>query len=98
MAGAGEPYAPVPYFWSDPYELTLQYVGHAQGDDELVIRGDPDRYSFTAFHLLEGGVRAAFSAGRPRDITAARRLIQSGKRLERTVLADEQVDLRALAR
>jgi 3-phenylpropionate/trans-cinnamate dioxygenase ferredoxin reductase component len=98
MAGVREPYAPVLYFWSDQYEYTLQYVGHAGGDDEIVLRGDVSTRSFTAFYLREGRLRAAFAIGRPKDIMASRRLIQSGKRMAPSVLADEQTDLRALSR
>lgn len=98
MAGVREAYAAVPFFWSDQYELTLQYVGHARGDDPVTVRGDIARRSFTALYLREDRVRAAFSIGRPREIMAARRLIQSGKQVAPAVLADEQRDLRALAR
>ena len=98
MAGGREPYAPIPYFWSDQYGYTLQYVGHARGDDEVVLRGDLRKRSFTAFYLQEGRVRAGFAIGRPKDIMATRRLIQIGNQVDPKVLADEQTDLRALAR
>src|SRR5207237_7999613 len=39
ILGQGAPYAPVNYFWSDQYDLSLQYVGHASGQDEVVLRG-----------------------------------------------------------
>jgi 3-phenylpropionate/trans-cinnamate dioxygenase ferredoxin reductase subunit len=98
MAGGREPYAPIPYFWSDQYEYTMQYVGHARGDDEVILRGDLPKRSFTAFYLREGRVRAGFAIGRPKDIMATRRLIQTGKQVDPRVLADEQTDLKALAR
>ena len=98
MAGGREPYAPIPYFWSDQYEYTMQYVGHARGDDEIVLRGDLSKRSFTALYVREGRVRAGFAIGRPKDIMATRRLIQAGKQVDPKMLADEQTDLRALAR
>lgn len=96
MLGARDPYAPVPYFWSDQYELTMQYVGHARVDDRIVIRGDVAARSFTAFYLREQCVRAAFAIGRPRDIMAARRLISGRQVVDPAALADEQVNLRSL--
>jgi 3-phenylpropionate/trans-cinnamate dioxygenase ferredoxin reductase component len=96
MAGRREPYAPVPYFWSDQYDLTLQFAGHAHGGDELVLRGDPAARSFSAFYLRDGRVRAALALNRPRDFMAARRLIQSGKAAVAAQLADEQVELKKL--
>jgi len=98
MAGVREPYAPVLYFWSDQYEHRFQYVGHASGDDEIVVRGDLATRSFTAFYLRGDRIRAAFAIGRPKDIMAARRLIQSGRQVKSELLADEQSDLRALSR
>ncbi len=98
MLGKGEPYAPVPYFWSDQYDLTLQYVGHATGQDEVIFRGPRDPHHLLAFYLRDGRLRAAIGVNRPRDITAARRLIRSGGEVTREQLADEQVDLRKLAK
>jgi len=98
MAGFREAYAPIPYFWSDQYEYTMQFVGSARGHDDIALRGDLLRYSFTAFYLREGRVRAAFSIGRPRDIMAARRLIRVADPVDSDILADERNDLRALAR
>lgn len=98
MLGKGEPYAPVPYFWSDQYDLTLQYVGHASGQDEVVFRGDRDPRKLLAFYLRDGRLRAAIGVNRFKDVTAARRLIRSGADVTREQLADEQVDLRKLAR
>ena len=97
MAGMREAYAPVPYFWSDQYEYTLQYVGHGRDDDEIVVRGDVAKRSFTAFYVRDGRVRAAFAIGRPRDVMAARRIIRAARRVNPNLLSDEQTDLRALS-
>jgi len=96
MAGVRDAYLPVPYFWSDQYDLTYQYVGHARGDDLVVVRGDIAKRSFTTFYVRADRVRAALSIGRPRELMAARRLVQSGRRVTPAVLADEQADLDAL--
>jgi 3-phenylpropionate/trans-cinnamate dioxygenase ferredoxin reductase component len=98
MAGRREPYAPVPYFWSDQYDMTLQYVGHGRGDDEIVVRGDVGKRSFVAFYVRAGRLRAALGIGRPRDVMAAKRLVQARKPVDPKLLADEQVDLRTLTR
>ena len=41
IGGAPEPYAALPWFWSNQYDLKLQTVGLSQGHDDLVVRGDP---------------------------------------------------------
>ncbi|HEX2171416.1 MAG TPA: FAD-dependent oxidoreductase [Dehalococcoidia bacterium] len=98
MLGQGEPYAPVPFFWSDQYDLNLQYVGHARGDDEVVLRGDPSGESWSAFYLREGRVQAALAVNRFRDVSAARQLIAKRVPITPAQIADEGTDLRALAR
>ncbi|MGH2459024.1 MAG: NAD(P)/FAD-dependent oxidoreductase, partial [Chloroflexota bacterium] len=96
MLGKGEPYAPVPYFWSDQYDLTLQYVGHANGQDEVVFRGAPDPRQLLAFYLREGRLRAAIGVNRLKDVNAVRRLMRNNVAVTREQLADERVDLRKL--
>ena len=40
MLGSDEPYARLPYFFTDQYDLGMEYVGHGAGYDDLVVRGD----------------------------------------------------------
>jgi 3-phenylpropionate/trans-cinnamate dioxygenase ferredoxin reductase subunit len=98
MLGAGQPYAPVNYFWSDQYELSLQYVGHASGQDEVVLRGDVDSGSWSAFYLGDGRLKAALGINRFRDVSAARQLIANGVPVTPEQLRDESLDLKSLAR
>lgn len=98
MLGQGESYAPVPYFWSDQYDLRMQYVGHASGQDEVVLRGSPEDPAWSAWYLRDGRLRAALAVNRFKDISAARQLLARDIPVTRDQLADEGVDLRALAR
>ena len=93
MLGAGKPYARVPYFYSDQYELGMEYSGLAQGSDEVVFRGDPASREFIAFWLHEGAVAAAMNAN-VWDVTSAlQELIRSGAQVDRARLADPHVAL-----
>ncbi|HXG41539.1 MAG TPA: FAD-dependent oxidoreductase [Dehalococcoidia bacterium] len=91
-----EPYAELPWFWSDQYDLNMQYVGFADAWDRVVFRGDVGARRFTAFYLRGGRLEATLAVNRPRDIRAARELIQSRAVLDPGRLADEAQDLRAL--
>lgn len=95
MLDRGEAFAPVPYFWSDQYDLNLQYLGFASHWDRIVVRGKPSEQRFSAFYLLDGRIRACLTLNRARDQKAARRLIQSGAQVDAERLADEDVDLMA---
>jgi 3-phenylpropionate/trans-cinnamate dioxygenase ferredoxin reductase subunit len=60
-----------------------------------VWRGDRDAGEFTAWYLDGGKVAAALTVGRSKDLTHARRLIESGADVsgQREVLADADSDL-----
>ncbi len=61
LAGAGERYDRIPYFYSDQFDLSLSYLGHVREWDELVVRGDQDvaEARFVAWYLRETIPRAA---------------------------------------
>ncbi len=64
MLGEGVGYDRLPYFFTDQYDLGMEYVGSVgpEGYDEVVLRGDPERRTFTAFWLGAGQVLAAMHA------------------------------------
>jgi len=104
MLGSTDPYADLHSFWSDQYEHTLEYVGHARRWDQFVLRGSLEQRQFLGFYLGEGRVLAVMGLNRGGDpeldeggeLFAAKGLV--GKRLEvpPASLADEETDLRAL--
>jgi 3-phenylpropionate/trans-cinnamate dioxygenase ferredoxin reductase subunit len=96
MLGIGEPYAPIPYFWSDQYDLNLQYRGYASRWDEIAVRGNPAEHSFSAFYLLGGRLRACLSVNRFPDQLAATQLISAASRVDARQLSDEGVELEQL--
>lgn len=100
MLGDPQPYAELPYFFSDLADWTgFEYVGPADEWDEVVIRGEMDDGRFSAWYLVGGAVKAALSVGRPDDLVHARRLIEDGAHVsaERDLLADEDSELDGLA-
>jgi 3-phenylpropionate/trans-cinnamate dioxygenase ferredoxin reductase subunit len=79
MLGSGDPYAVIPYFWSDLADwATLEYVGPAAAWDEEIVRGDPAGGAFSVFYGQEGRVVAGLAVGRSGDLDLARELIASG--------------------
>ena len=82
MAGGEEPFAEVPWCWSDQYDLNLQVVGWPQSAHDVVVHGSIDDRDFIAYLVDDGLVRGAVSIGRPRDVRAARAWIGARARLD----------------
>jgi NADPH-dependent 2,4-dienoyl-CoA reductase/sulfur reductase-like enzyme len=59
MAGGDEPYDRQPYFFTDQYDLGMEYVGHGAPGDEVATRGDVAGRVFKAYWLRDGVVAAA---------------------------------------
>ena len=71
ILGDERPFAALPYFWSDQFELRLQYVGHAESWANVELAGEPG--SFVARYLdREGRVLAALAANRPEAVGSLR--------------------------
>lgn len=97
MLGKGKPYGEVPWFWSDQYDLNLQYAGFHTDWDELVVRGSLRERNFVAFYLEDGKVLAAVAIGRGRDLRRSIPLIKAQRQVEAAKLRDPDIDLRTLA-
>lgn len=95
MIGEKSAYEVVPYFFSDLADwASLEYVGHAGQWDRVLFRGDREGGEFSAWYLDQGVLEAALSVGRPEDLQEARRLIESGEKLDRPdALAEADSDL-----
>jgi 3-phenylpropionate/trans-cinnamate dioxygenase ferredoxin reductase subunit len=98
MAGEDVVYDWVPYFFSDQYDLGMEYAGYVDpgGYDEVVFRGDPAAGEFIAFWLKDGRVLAGMNANIwdvQNDIQALVRAGYGGKSVDRARLADPSVPL-----
>ena len=72
-------YDRLPYFFSDQYDLGMEYLGYAGADDEVVVRGDLDKREFVALWTRDGRVVAGMNVN-VWDVTdQIRELILSGK-------------------
>jgi 3-phenylpropionate/trans-cinnamate dioxygenase ferredoxin reductase subunit len=96
MAGDERPFDEAPWFWSDQYDLNLQYVGAGLPWAEMVVRGRLGEPPFTAFLLRDGRPLAALGVNDGRTISQFRRLLEARVDLSRDQLADPGVDLKRL--
>jgi 3-phenylpropionate/trans-cinnamate dioxygenase ferredoxin reductase subunit len=90
LLGSDEPYAVIPYFWSDLADwATLEYVGPAPAWDEELVHGDPAEGAFSVWYLDGGRLAGALAVGRSADLDVARELLarQAGADAVRDALA-----------
>jgi 3-phenylpropionate/trans-cinnamate dioxygenase ferredoxin reductase subunit len=96
IIGGHTPYTKIPYFWSDQYDVSLEYRGHASGDDRAVWRGDRKGLSFSVFYLRDGLVDAVLSMNDKKTNEVGGKLIESRRKVDEVALADSSVDLSEL--
>lgn len=66
MLGIGDAYRDTPFFWSQHYDVTIAYVGHAASWDTCEIKGDLEKHDACAIYRHEGKVLAVATIGRDR--------------------------------
>ncbi len=77
--GGGSPFAPVPWFWSDQFDLTIQLAGRTRADDEVVIlEGPTDDGALVALFGRQERLVGVFGINRARQVMQHRRLISEG--------------------
>ncbi len=76
-AGADpQPYAPVPFFWSDQFDQRIQFLGRAASDDDVVVAaGSAAEGKLLALYGRRGRLRAAFGFNAPRWVMPMRQLL-----------------------
>jgi 3-phenylpropionate/trans-cinnamate dioxygenase ferredoxin reductase subunit len=75
ILGKPQPYDPVPWFWSDQYEIKLQIAGWLDGYDEVNVVGDPAAAKFSAEYRKSGRLIAVDAVNDGRAHMMARRHI-----------------------
>jgi 3-phenylpropionate/trans-cinnamate dioxygenase ferredoxin reductase subunit len=105
MLGADVPYDYIHSFWSDQYEHSIEYVGHATEWDEFVVRGSLEERALVGFYLLDGQLRAAVGLNRGGDpeaegdseMAASARLLTMLTKPAPARLEDDRIDLWSLS-
>jgi 3-phenylpropionate/trans-cinnamate dioxygenase ferredoxin reductase subunit len=94
MAGAPTPYTEAPWFWSDQYDLNLQYVGAGLPWDETVVRGKIGQPPFTVFYLSERRLIAAAGINDHHTVARARHVMEARAKVTKAQLKNRDFDLR----
>ncbi len=93
MLGGAESYVRVPYFYSDQYDLGMEYAGYAPSWDEVVFRGNLASREFVAFWLKDRRVVAGMNANVWGVNDAIAALVASQQQVDLDLLVDPAVPL-----
>jgi 3-phenylpropionate/trans-cinnamate dioxygenase ferredoxin reductase component len=96
ICGNPQPYAAIPWFWSNQYDLKLQTVGLSRGYDETVLRGDPATKSFSVIYLKQKKIIAIDAVNAVKDYVQGKKLVEACVAIPRHALSDTSVPLKTM--
>lgn len=85
------PYKKIPYFWSDQYDVNLEYRGQASGEDTAVWRGDREERKFSVFYLRDGVVAGVLSMNDSKTNELGGKLIESRRPVKESELEQAEI-------
>jgi NADPH-dependent 2,4-dienoyl-CoA reductase/sulfur reductase-like enzyme len=77
ILGRRRPFDASPFFWSQHYDVAIQYVGHAEGWDRIDIDGSPSERDCTVRYVKGGRTLAVVTIGRDLESLRAERELES---------------------
>lgn len=92
MLGHRQRFNAVPFFWSQHYDVAIQYVGHAEQWDRIDIDGAPAARDCSARYTLAGKILATVTIGRDRESLSAERALESAAPGHTAEQVDAQLD------
>jgi 3-phenylpropionate/trans-cinnamate dioxygenase ferredoxin reductase component len=96
MAGDAAEYDRIPYFFSDQYDVSMEYSGYATEWDQVVFRGERESGKFVAFWIKDGRVVAGMNVNVWDVNEQVQALIRSRQQIDPFVLQDSEVPLDTL--
>jgi 3-phenylpropionate/trans-cinnamate dioxygenase ferredoxin reductase subunit len=98
IMGDGSKYDPVPWFWSDQYDVNLQVLGMPEPHHDVIERGDVSSDAYSLIYMSDGAIAAAVSINQPRDNRIISKMMEHGRWLDRRDLGDIKVNLQQALR
>jgi 3-phenylpropionate/trans-cinnamate dioxygenase ferredoxin reductase subunit len=95
LTGDAKTYDGLPWFWSDQGPDKLQIAGLTTGYDRVVVRGDREGASFSAFCYKSGQLVGVESVNRAGDHVFGRKILGLNRSIEPEQAADLSFDLKA---
>ncbi len=98
MLGREEPYDALPYFFSDQYDVGMEYAGLHSPSDRVVVRGRPEERQLQAFWIApDGRISAGLHVNEWDSIEPIKRLVEARVAVDPAALADAGTSLDDIA-
>jgi 3-phenylpropionate/trans-cinnamate dioxygenase ferredoxin reductase subunit len=97
LTGNAQPYASVPWFWSNQGPARLQIAGLIGEYDSAIVRGNVEQNKFSVFLYRGDRLLAVESVNSAADHLLARKLIEKGVPVPRDLASRPEADLKSLA-
>ncbi|MCT2401962.1 NAD(P)/FAD-dependent oxidoreductase [Novosphingobium mangrovi (ex Huang et al. 2023)] len=96
MLGQEVDYCKPVWYWSDQYDLNIQFCGHIPVQAEVTVRGDMASNAFAAFFQSGETVEGILTVNRAPDMGIGKRLVERRAKAQAVQLSDANVSLRDL--
>jgi len=96
MLGAEKHYVPVPWFWSDQYDVKLQIAGLNTGYDTIVVRKGQKEGVVSHWYYAGDQLLSVDAMNDPRSFMFGKRLLESGASADPAAVANPAVNLKDL--
>ncbi|HWT96554.1 MAG TPA: FAD-dependent oxidoreductase [Terriglobales bacterium] len=97
MLGAAAPYDPVPWFWSDQYDVKLQIAGLNRGYDSVVLRPGKRPGSQSIWYFQGERLLAVDAMNDALAYAFGKKILEAGRSLPKAAAADPATDLKSWA-
>ena len=77
MIGRGDAFRPIPFFWTQHYDVPVNYVGHAEAWDEAAVEGDPAARDCAVAYRKDGRTLAVATIYRDRESLEAEAVLEA---------------------
>ena len=94
MLGDAEHYDPIPWFWSDQYDVKLQIAGLGNGYTETISRPGKREGTQSIWYFRDDALLSVESMNDPGSYMLGRKLLMAGKSVPRAAVADPSMDLK----
>ena len=96
ILGANLDYKPVPWFWSDQYEVKLQIAGLNNGYSQIIPRANKANLSISNWYYSDDTLLAVDAINDSRAYMVGKRLLEAGKSPNKSLLPLLEIDLKDL--